>query len=154
MPRKNKHDRVGRPSDHPAVQVWRVEDNHIEFKDAYNTYAEAAKAINGDPSEIRKCAFGLSCSHKGYIFTFADSEYMSDEIEHEKNQRGRDYSSSTSRYVGVYRDSRSGSWRSKVSINGSVISLGSFNTEEEAVYAQREYCLSNGLQWPLGPNKW
>lgn len=155
MASNDEKKRRGRPSDHPPIQIWKEVDGHwYRFKDTYETYADAARAIDGDLKEVRKCALGKALTHKGYVFRFDDNDYMRQEIEHSRNSHGRDYSKATSKHVGVYRESRSGSWRSQIRVGGQYISLGSYKTEEEALNAQREYCAQRGIEWPPGPNKW
>ncbi len=145
----------GRPSDHPPIQIWKEVDGHwCRFKDTYETYADAARAIGGDLKEVRKCALGKALTHKGYAFRFDDDDYMRQEIERSRNSHGRDYSKATSRYPGIYYSVTSGKWRAQIYINGSPVSLGAYRTEEEAIEMQRFYCNSKGLQWPLGDLKW
>lgn len=145
----------GRPSDHPPIQIWKEVDGHwCRFKDTYETYADAARAIGGNMSKVRDCALGKALTHKGCAFRFDDPNYRRDEIEHSRMDHGRDYSNTTSKHVGVYRDSRTGAWRSQIRINKQCMSLGSYKTEEEALDAQREYCVQRGIEWPPGPNKW
>lgn len=145
----------GRPSDHPPIQIWKEVDGHwCRFKDTYETYADAARAIGGNTSKVRDCALGKALTHKGCAFRFDDPNYRKDEIEHSRMDHGRDYSNTTSRYPGIYYSVSSGKWRAQVTIGGKVASLGTFETEEKAIEAQQLYCSCRGLPWPIGSIKW
>ena len=58
-------NKPGKPPNHLAVQ-------NVETGDIFKTYTEAAKAINGDRSNVKRVAFGVQSHHKGYHFVFVD----------------------------------------------------------------------------------
>lgn len=49
------------------------------------------------------------------------------------NQRGA--RNSASQYVGVHKDARRANWRSRIFVNGKLLALGNYATEEEAARA-------------------
>ena len=58
-----KHRRPGRPPDHPPVML-------VETGDIFETYTEAAKAIGGDRTNVKRVASGVQSHHKGHRFIF------------------------------------------------------------------------------------
>lgn len=57
----------GRPPAHLPIQ-------NVETGDIFETYTEAAKAINGDRTNVRRVANGTQSQHKGYHFIFVKSQ--------------------------------------------------------------------------------
>lgn len=57
--------RPGKPPDHPKVR-------NIETGEIFDTYTEAAKAIGGDRSNVKRVAYGIQSHHRGYHFEFID----------------------------------------------------------------------------------
>ena len=55
----------GKPPVHPPVL-------NIETGIIFSTYTEAAKAINGDRTSVRRVAYGAQSHHKGYHFIFEE----------------------------------------------------------------------------------
>lgn len=53
----------GRPPTHLAVR-------NVETGDIFETYTEAAKAIGGDRTNVKRVAYGVQSHHKGYHFEF------------------------------------------------------------------------------------
>lgn len=53
----------GRPPTHLPIRI-------IETGDIFDTYSDAAKAIGGDRTNIRRVACGTQSHHKGYHFEF------------------------------------------------------------------------------------
>lgn len=156
MAKTKKYEHAGKPSDHPPIQIWKkIDGAMVRFKETYKTYADAAKAIGGDVAHVRKCALGKAISHKGYTFRFDDSEYHRDEIEKEKESRGRDYSGASSRYPGVYWYVRTNRWCAYVYDNsGKRWHVGTYLTEKEAIEMQKLYCELNGYPWPISKLHW
>ena len=57
----------GRPPEHQPILL-------VETGDIFQTYTEAAKAINGDRTNVRRVASGTQSQHKGYHFIFVKSQ--------------------------------------------------------------------------------
>jgi hypothetical protein len=55
----------GKPPSHPLVK-------NLETGDIFGTYTEAAKAIDGDRTNVKRVACGVQSHHKGYHFEFVD----------------------------------------------------------------------------------
>ena len=53
--------RPGKPPDHPKIIL-------IETGEIFDTFTEAAEAIGGDRTNVRRVACGLQSHHKGYHF--------------------------------------------------------------------------------------
>ena len=51
----------GKPPAHPPVVV-------VETGEIFDTFKEAAEAIGGDRSNVRRVAYGVQSHHKGYHF--------------------------------------------------------------------------------------
>ena len=60
---KRLRQRPGRPVDHDPVIL-------IETGEVFETFTEAAKAIDGDRSGVRRVAQGTQSHHKSYHFIF------------------------------------------------------------------------------------
>lgn len=59
-----KHQRkVGRPPNHPPVML-------VDTGEIFETYTAAAKAINGDRTNVKRVACGVQAHHKGHRFIF------------------------------------------------------------------------------------
>lgn len=58
-----KHIKAGRPPEHPPVML-------VETGEIFETYTEAAKAIKGDRTNVRRVAMGTQAHHKGHRFIF------------------------------------------------------------------------------------
>ena len=57
------YSKPGKPPEHPRVR-------NIETGDIFVTYTEAAKAIDGDRTNVKRVIFGVQSHHKGYHFEF------------------------------------------------------------------------------------
>lgn len=57
----------GRPPTHNPIK-------NVETGDIFETYTEAAKAIDGDRTNVRRVASGTQSQHKGYHFIFVESQ--------------------------------------------------------------------------------
>lgn len=55
----------GKPPAHPSVR-------NVETDEIFDTYTDAAKAINGDRTNVKRVACGVQSHHKGYHFEFVD----------------------------------------------------------------------------------
>lgn len=55
--------RPGKPPAHNAIR-------NLETGDIFKTYTEAAKAIGGDRTNVKRVACGVQSHHKGYHFEF------------------------------------------------------------------------------------
>jgi len=64
-----------------------------------------------------------------------------------QNQNRRVYKTSSSNYRGVSKYGNK--WRSRISINGKRISLGVYDTKEEAAIAYNDYIAKNNLNYIL-----
>lgn len=60
MKRKN---RPGRPINHPPIKI-------NETGEIYDSYSDAAKAINGHKGDILLCLRGHRLTHKGFTFSY------------------------------------------------------------------------------------
>ena len=58
-----KEKKVGRPPNHPPIML-------VETGEIFETYTEAAKAIGGDRTNVRRVAYGTQSHHKGHRFIF------------------------------------------------------------------------------------
>lgn len=54
---------------------------------------------------------------------------------HAENMRNTSSKGGTSRFLGVFRDSRSGKWRAKINVEGKQMHLGLFEKEDDAAKA-------------------
>ncbi len=55
--------RPGKPPSHAPVL-------NIDTGEIFDTYTEAAEAINGDRTNVKRVACGVQTHHKGYHFCF------------------------------------------------------------------------------------
>ena len=55
------YKKPGKPPNHPPVLL-------LETGEIFGTYKEAAEAIGGDGSNVRRVAHGIQSHHKGYHF--------------------------------------------------------------------------------------
>ncbi|MBP5596583.1 MAG: hypothetical protein J6Y02_14450 [Pseudobutyrivibrio sp.] len=60
-----KRKTPGKPPNHSKVM-------NLETGDIFETFTEAAKAIGGDRTNVRRVAYGVQSHHRGYHFIFLD----------------------------------------------------------------------------------
>ena len=109
----------------------------------------AYQIINGEISDkdihvLHKCD-NPTCINPDHLFTGTHQDNMMDKM---RKGRGKTLGR-TSKYLGVsFRDDCK-KWRSLVRLNGKNISLGSFNTEEEAAKRRDDEIIKRGIDSPL-----
>lgn len=59
------YSKPGKPPNHPNVR-------NMETGEVFITYTEAALAINGDRTNVKRVAIGVQSHHKGYHFEFVE----------------------------------------------------------------------------------
>lgn len=57
----NKYLKPGKPPNHPPVII-------LETGEIFDTYKDAANAVGGDGSNVRRVVRGIQSHHKGYHF--------------------------------------------------------------------------------------
>ena len=62
----SQYSRPGKPPVHLPVQL-------VETGAIFETYTEAAKAIGGDRTNVKRVASGVQSHHKGYHFIFVST---------------------------------------------------------------------------------
>lgn len=56
----------GKPPKHPPIVI-------LETGEVFHTFKEAADAIGGDKSNVRRVVYGVQSNHKGYHFQFLNN---------------------------------------------------------------------------------
>ena len=59
----HNYNKPGRPPNHPPVVI-------LETGEVFATFKEAANAIGGDGSNVRRVAHGIQSHHRGYHICF------------------------------------------------------------------------------------
>lgn len=64
----------------------------------------------------------------------------------ENLSHAKDKQNTTSKYVGISFNKHRNTWRARITINGKLITIGTFKTEEEANISKTQYLLENNIQ--------
>jgi hypothetical protein len=64
----------------------------------------------------------------------------------ENLSHAKDKQNTTSKYVGISFNKHRNTWRARITINGKLITIGTFKTEEEANISKTQYLQENNIQ--------
>ncbi len=60
------YSKPGKPPAHPPIVL-------VETGEIFDTFKEAADAIGGDKTNVRRVVYGIQASYKGYHFQFLNN---------------------------------------------------------------------------------
>lgn len=131
--RNNKTGRILKNSIHPSgyIQIDLSYDRHIKV------HKLVANAFIDNP-ENKPCIDHIDRNRSN------NNVNNLRWVTYQENARNRKkMSNSLSKYKGIWLENR---WRTRITIDGKGINLGSYKTEEEAAKAYNDYIIKNNLQ--------